>query len=605
MYRGSVGCSPLGLPRSRWAFAPALSRLLAMAVGSLILSLPAVAQDYRQSVPRILEARPPVVQAPPETLKANDDPSPVLDKLAGVRFVPGPEWAAWPPKADDPAVNIVGLWPLDTPGFRARAAADLGRPSSIASLNALARAAVEAYRAAGRPLVDVAVPEQDVTSGTVTFVVREFVVGDVVVEGNRHVPTERIRDMIRLEPGQTVDQRELVEDLNRIAENPFRRVDLLYRRGDAPLTTDVVIRVADRRPLRIYGGFENNGTPSAGRERLSAGFNWGNAFGADGQLAYQFTTSKDLFEDRGGLDPKFQAHSLTLVQPLSRKATAILFGTYQRTAPDIGPSLGLTGESIQISPRLALRMLSRPDRRAQLTIGYDFKQTDNNLLFGGFLISDEKTQIHQAMVDVTASRLWQGGLFAVSGSLYVSPGGIGSRNTDAAFQPGPSQVGTPFARATYAYLRTTATQTTPLGRTGAEAVTRFTGQITTGNLLPSEQLAAAGPGLVRAYDPNAAIGSQGVLASQELWAPPFDLKGLNPGLDRLRVGAFVDGGMVGNPDRLPGEKRWQRTASVGASARLELGRWMDLRVDYGTQLRTPPNARKRNNLGFVSLTIGF
>ncbi|MGL6043096.1 MAG: ShlB/FhaC/HecB family hemolysin secretion/activation protein [Sandaracinobacteroides sp.] len=576
-----------------------------MTAAGALLAHGAAAQDYRQSVPRILEARPAVVQAPPETLKATDDPSPVLERLSGLRFVPDPAFAAWPPEAADPAINIVGLSPLDTPAFRARAATDLGKPASIASLNALARAAIEAFRIAGRPLVDVAVPEQDVTGGTVTFVVREFVVGDVVVEGNRHVPTDRIRDLIRLEPGQTVDQNELVEDLNRIAENPFRRVDLLYRRGEAPLTTDVVIRVADRFPLRVYGSFENNGTPSAGRERLSVGFNWGDAFGRDGQLAYQFTTSKDLFEDRGGLDPRFQAHSVTLVQPLSRRATAILFGTYQRTAPQIGPSLGLTGESIQLSPRIALRMLSRPDRRAQLTFGYDFKQTDNNLLFGEFLVSDDSTQIHQMMADATLSRVWKLGLFSLSGSVYASPGGIGSRNSDAAFQPAPGQAGTPFARATYAYLRTIASQTTPIGRSGIEAVSRWTSQLSTGNLLPSEQLSAAGPGIVRAYDPNAVLGAQGILFTQEIWAPPARLPGIAGGPSRLRVGAFADGGMVGNPDRLPGETKWQRTASIGAMARLELGDAVDLRVDYGTQLRTPPGARSRGSRGFLSLTIGF
>jgi hemolysin activation/secretion protein len=564
---------------------------------------PAHAQDARQSVPRLLEAQPPVVEAPPETLKANDDPSPVLELLTGVRFVPDPAFAAWPPEPGAPPVTVTGLPVLDTPAFRARAQADIGKPASIASLNALARAAVQAYRDAGRPLVDVAVPAQDITSGTVTFIVREFVASDVVVEGARHFDPERIRSMIRLEPGQTVDQTRLLEDLNRIAENPFRRVDLLYRRGEAPLTTDVVVRVTDRRPLRIYGSFENNGTPAAGRERFALGFNWGNVFGGDGQFAYQFTASRDLFD---GGDQRFRAHSATLVQPVADNATAILFGTYQRTVPELGPDLGLTGESWQLSPRLTFRILSRADARAQISIGYDFKQTNNNLLFGGFTISDEATQIHQLTVDLTLSRLWALGLFSVSNSFTFSPGGIGSRNTDAAFQPGPTQSGTPFARATYGYLRTSLSQTVPLGGSGAEAVTRVIGQITTGNLLPSEQLSAAGPGFVRAYDVNAVIGAQGLTATQELWAPPLRLGGIAPsGNGSARIGAYADAGMVGNPDRLPGEGRWQRTASVGAAARLELGRWVDLRADYGAQLRTQPGQRKRGSQGFVSLTIGF
>jgi hemolysin activation/secretion protein len=575
------------------------------AVAACLLLAPAHAdaQDARQSVPRILEAQPPVVEAPPETLKVNDDPSPVLERLTGLRFVYDPAFAAWPPKPDDAPLTFVGLPLLDTPAFRARAQADLGKPASIASLNALARAAVQAYREAGHPLVDVAVPAQDITSGTVTLIVREFVASDVVVEGARHFDPERIRNMIRLEPGQTVDQTRLLEDLNRIAENPFRRVDLLYRRGEAPLTTDVVVRVTDRRPLRVYGSFENNGSPAAGRERFAVGFNWGNLFGGDGQLAYQFTTSRDLFD---GGDQRFRAHSATLVQPVSDTATAILFGTYQRTVPELGPDLGLTGESWQLSPRLTFRLLNRANARAQITVGYDFKQTNNNLLFGGFTISDEATQIHQLTVDLTLSRLWKLGLFSISNSLTMSPGGIGNRNTDAAFQPGPTQSGTPFARATYAYLRTSLSQTTPLGRSGAEAVTRVVNQITTGNLLPSEQLSAAGPGFVRAYDTNAVIGAQGVTATQELWAPPIRFAGIDKmGTGSVRIGAYADAGMVGNPDRLPGEPRWQRTASAGVAARVELGRFVDLRVDYGAQLRTPPGQRKRGSQGFVSLTIGF
>lgn len=567
------------------------------------LVTPASAQDFRQSVPRLLDPVPPAVEALAEGPRAAGDETPILPALKAVRFVPGTEWLPHPPETTP--LEIVGLPVLDTPAFRARAEADLGKPASIASLNALARAAVAAYRADGRPLVDVAVPEQDVTEGTVTFVVREFVAGDVRIEGNRHFPTERLRAMVRLEPGQAVDQNALVDDLNRIAENPFRRVDLLYRRGEAPLTTDVVVRVTDRLPLRIYGSFENNGSPAVGRERFAAGFNWGNAFGADGQLAYQFTTSKDLFEDRRGLDPRFQAHSLTLVQPVSRTVNLILFSTYQRTAPDLGPFVGLTGEAWQFSPRLAYRLLSRPDARAQLTLGYDFKQTDNDLLFGGTTISTDSTEIHQLIADLTLSRRWTGGLFAISTTIHASPGGIGSRNTDRAFQPGPNKIGTPFARATYAYWRTTVTQTTPLFGPTAELVTRVTGQLATGNLLPTEQLSIAGPGLVRAYDPNAVLGANGLSFTQEFWGPAVPLLKRGPSGDSLRLGGFVDAGVVSNPDRLPGEPRARRTASVGAMARYRLGPAVDLRVDYGTQLRAAPGSTRRSDRAFVSLIIGF
>ncbi|MFN7176885.1 MAG: ShlB/FhaC/HecB family hemolysin secretion/activation protein [Thermaurantiacus sp.] len=563
------------------------------------------AQDFRQSVPRVPDVVPPTVADPDIPLPEAEDPTPIIPRLVAVRFVADLADLAAADAIGAEGVIIVALPVLDTADFRARAAADLNQPASLASLNALARATVEAYRAEGRPLVDVAIPEQDVTDGQVTFLVREFVVGDVAIEGNRHFSTDRLRRMVRLEPGQNVDQNALVSDLDWMAQNPFRRVDLFYRRGDAPLTTDVVIRVTDRLPLRVYAAFENNGSVRTGRERWSAGVNWGRFFGGDGQFAYQFTSSGDIFQDRAGLPLQFEAHSFTLAQPLGRRNSLIVFGTYQRTSPDLGPFLGLVGKSYQLSPRFVIPVFARAGARGQLTIGYDYKETDNNLLFGGISIAPEATQIHQAVVDFTATTSWAGGIFSSSNTLHLSPGGIGSRNTDAAFQPGPGQSGTPFAKASYVYLRSTLTQRTPLGATGAELVTRLVGQVSSANLLPSEQLSAAGPGFVRAYDPNAVIGTRGVLFSQEFWSPPFAIFG-GPRLDdRMQLGGFIDAGAVGNPDRLPDERKWRRTASVGAMGRYRVGPWLDIRLDYGTQLRRQPGLASRENLGFLSVTLGY
>lgn len=575
-----------------------LERGGAAAAVAVSVAMSASAQDFRASVPRVPEAQAPTVGDAPPMAAVPADATPILPRLRGVRFVQDP--AA--PGGGTDGVDVAAVPILDTPAFRARAAQDIGQPASLASLNALARAAVEAHRAAGQPLVDVAIPEQDITAGTVTFVVRPFRTGAVVVEGNRFFPTERLRGFIRLQPGDPIDQGRLIEDLNWIASNPFRRVDLVYRRGDAPLTTDVVVRVTDRRPLRLYAGFENNGAVPTGRDRLFAGINWGNAFGADGQLAYHYTTSTDLLDNRAGAPPQFQAHSFTWLQPLAGRQSLVLFGTYQRAVPDLGPDIGVRGTSWQMSPRLIVPVHARGLERVQLSFGYDFKQTDNNLLFGGTTISTQVTEIHQFLVDATVSRRWQGGLTSIENRLTFAPGGIGSRNTDEAFQPAPGREGTPFARAQYLYWRGVLTHTLPLGDDGAESVSRLTAQVSTANLLPSEQFSVAGPGFVRAYDPNAVLGTNGVMFNQEIWGPYFP--GIAP-KSALRAGAFLDAGMAGNPDRLPGEPTSLRTASLGMMARWQIGRWIDLRADLGAQLRTQPGRTQRGSLGFVTLLVGY
>lgn len=239
------------------------------------------------------------------------------------------------------------------------------------------------------------------------------------------------------------------------------------------------------------------------------------------------------------------------------------------------------------------------------TLGYDFKQTDNNLLFGGTSISSQKTDIHQASLDLSVTRPWSAGLFGVSATVTGSPGGIGARNSTEAFRPTGTRAGMPFAKADYVFVRTSLSQLTPLGKTGLEARTRLTGQLASANLLPSEQLSAAGPGVLRGYDPNAAIGTQGFVVSQEIWSPTLSIIGrAGPFEDRLQVGAFIEAGQVGNPDRLVAEARWTKTAAAGLSAAWSLGPYASLRADYGWQLRALPGTDK-GSLGYLTATIGF
>ena len=575
----------------------------------------AEAQDFRQGAPQQLPQQQPGVPAAPEAAQpatASAQQVAVKD-LKGVVFLSTTaDVVASGGTASANGIDVSRLAPLQTEAFARAVRPLLGAPATVADLGRISRAVILAYRAAGRPLVDVALPEQDVTGGVVQFVVAEFKVEDVVVQGNAHFKTGKLRSLIRLKPGDTVRQEALIEDLNLITANPFRRVDVVYRRGDASMTTDVLFQITDRAPFRIYGGYDNGGTVSTRRSRINVGLNWGDAFGADGQLGYQATVSPDFVEGRGGAPLAFQSHSLTYSQPVNREDTVIAFGTYQRVSPALGASIGQVGKNYQVSLRYNHLLSADPAARSALVFGYDFKQSDNNLLFAGTSISSQSTRIHQAIVEAGGSKLWDAGVFAGSLTLTAAPGGIGNRNRDSAFRPFNPPVGstlqprsgTPFAKAGYVYVRATAAQTTPLGA-GIEARTRVTGQITTANLLPSEQLSVSGTGSVRGYDPNAVLASRGVLASQEFWLPPFALLGKSSKTrDQAQIGVFVEAGQVGNNDRLAAERKWTKTASTGVSATWAIGPNLQARFDYGWQLRALPGTSK-GSLGHLAVTLGF
>lgn len=565
-----------------------------------------VAQDFRQGAPQQLPRLAPVLPTPPMDRPSapGDGAALVVPLLLGLVFV-GAAADVVPNGVKPPAggIDVRRVPILDQPAFLESLKTSIGKPATLADLNRIVGLAIAAHRAAGRPLVDVAVPEQDVSGGVIQIVVAEYRVGDVLIEGNRHFSTPRLRNAIRLQSGDVVAQPDLVEDLNWLQQNPFRRVEVIYRPSVAPLTTDIVVHVNDRLPLRIYAGFDNSGPPNTQRERVFVGLNWGNVLGGDGQFSYQATASRDLFSDRKGPSKAFEAHSFTLLQPLPARArdTLLLFGTVQRAAPDFGDNLGQIGKNLQVSGRWNRTLDADPAYRLTLAIGWDFKQSDNNLLFGGSSISRQVTEIQQAIIEASGSFDWLLGRLATVLSLAASPGGIGNRNSDAAFQPSADHSGTPFATARYLYARLTIGQTTPLPGSKFEARTRLIGQLSSANLLPSEQLSAAGLGAIRGYDPNSVIGSQGFLASQELWLPPLNLARR---LGRAELGAFVEAAQVGNIDRTPTEPKWTRTAAAGLSASLTVGAWVNLRADYGWQLRALAGAAK-GSLGTISANIGF
>lgn len=623
-----------------------LRYLAGAAATALLVQSAANAQDFKQGAPQQMPTEKPTA-VPPPLPQASTDATVVSEGLKGLVFVPGSRFLSGyklEPVTGVAVVRLnkgedgVDLDVLDTAEFKALANGLLGKRLTVADLERFSRDVIEFYRLRGHPLVDVRIParqDDPATTGTLIVTVTEFRVGTVDVKGvdvesgtavltpaPKYFSAKIIRAGLRLKRGSRIQERRIVEDLDYLSNNPFRRVDLIYRKSADVGYTDLTMRVAERRPFRAYVGYENTGTVATQRDRYSAGFNWGNVLGWDHQLSYQFTASENLFSSRpGNPDPSFVSHSATYLIPLGSGVplndSLLIFGTYQRTSPTVAPAFNQVGKSYQLSGRYILQLPAPDNGKQQLSFGYDFKRTNNNLLFGGTLISATATEIHQAVIEYSGERSWRiGGIkgrseaadltgtritLRVGDTVVISPGGIGSRNTTPVF----TASGTPFAESNYLYNRLTVAPSV-LFENGVEARGRVMWQIANGNLLPTEQLASAGPSYVRGYDPSAALGSNGLLASAELMAPAFAIPTGNARLrSQARGGVFLDYGRVSDPDRLAGAISHVTTSSAGFTGTFALGRYLSARLDYGWQLTRLPGATKRGDLGYVSVTLGF
>jgi hemolysin activation/secretion protein len=599
---------PAGMNRGRGFLAALIVACLIVGAGG------AWAQDYDRVAPK----EPPAPAGVPEIVPPAPPPAEpservLLPELRGLRLIDNVE------KLERNGVGATGITLdgpllLDTPETRAALTPFLGKPLTPSGLQAISRSIIAQYRAANRPFVDVAFPEQDISGGVVQAVVTEFRVEAIRVEGNRWFASDLLRDDVRLAPGDRIDADRLREDLVWLNQNPFRQVNLVAEKSPTPGGTDLVLKTEDRFPLRVYGSYDNSGVPILGRDRWSLGFNYGNLLGLDQQLSYQLTTGNDFWHHRADVpgfssDPTFQAHAVNYIAPLPWRDKLAIFGAYEEAVPrgaSVTP-LDIVGISGQASTRYIMPFAARPNLVQDLQFGYDFKTSNNNLAFGGTQISTTYTEIDQFPLIYDATIVDAFGQTALQNTLVLSPGNITGANKDAAFQ---SQAGNPFARARYVYDHLAITRTTALPR-NTSWVMRVVAQASDHNLLPSEQLGAGGVDSVRGYDDHTANGSQGVLLSEELRSPPFPVMGAlgkAPLPDQLQLLTFWDYASVSDKQvdlTVPGARSSTQLASVGLGLRYQVPRYLEVRFDYGWQLRNAPGATSHGQFGHVSVTISY
>ena len=205
--------------------------------------------------------------------------------------------------------------------------------------------------------------------------------------------------------------------------------------------------------------------------------------------------------------------------------------------------------------------------RHELSAGFDFKSTDNNLEFGGAEIFDSAAELAHFVGRYTAALDRPNHRTAFVGEVVYSPGDLTDANSHAALRSIRGD-----AESDYTYLRA---QLRHIHRLPSDAslVLRAGGQWTDTPLLPSEQLALGGHDRVRGYPERDGLGDRGYWGSLELRAPA--LAG-----DRMQLLGFLDYGV----SELEGAEGERELLSAGPGLRYRIGERASLRFDYGWQL---------------------
>jgi hemolysin activation/secretion protein len=473
-----------------------------------------------------------------------------------------------------------------------------GKPAKFKTIKRIERQIILFCREHDHPLVDVVLPEQEPKDGVIQLVFIEGRIGKITVSnpGKDFFKDALILRQIRVEPGQTVNSRDLLSDLDWLNRNPFRDARVTFRQGSAVGQSDLDLQVYDRFPVRGYLGYENTGTEFTGKDRLLAGVNWGNVFGWDHQLNYQYTTDADF--------DLVQAHSASYVMPLPWHHTLLLLGSYVDGTAEFsssGQNVSANGRSYQASLRYSVPLPSVRTMRHEASVGFDFKRSNNTFEFGGLNVTDSDVDVLQfeAGYSMTLPDNWGQSSAGLEG--YYSPGDLTPHNEDEDFFALSQREG---VSAEYAYLRLNAERLTRLPLSFSW-VLRLQGQIGNRNLLPSEQLGLGGHSTVRGYEERLRNGDEGLIVNNELRTPPWKLGSLFPdGTDYLQGLAFFDYGTtsIHRPD--DGDDPHTTLYSVGGGVRWTASTHVSFRFDYGWAL-SERDLTEKNGRAHIGALVSF
>jgi len=223
---------------------------------------------------QVPERAPSAERSPAEEEPSLEDDEILLDALKGIVIVAEKELAS--AEGLDGEVVVAGLPGSEGEKLSRLSRGLIGKPVSINDLKKLESELERFLQTRSSPVSDVYLPPQEITSGIVTFAVRERIVSELKLTGAVKFGEAIILKEFRTRPGMPVDSQTVTEDLLWLNQNPFRRVDLIYADGDTSELTKLQIQVNEQNPWRIYTGYNNYSNERVGNHRLVAGFQLGN-----------------------------------------------------------------------------------------------------------------------------------------------------------------------------------------------------------------------------------------------------------------------------------------------------------------------------------------
>jgi hemolysin activation/secretion protein len=195
------------------------------------------------------------------------------------------------------AYEITGDTLLSTNTLMSIFAKRTGTNVTINDILAAASELQEEYRARGYPTVVVSLPQQKLTNEMVKIRVFEGRLSAINVAGNRYFSSNNVmRSLPSLHTNVILSGPLLQSELDRANANQDRQIYAEMQPGNAPDTTELMLRVKDRLPLHGKVDFNNQSSPGTPELRVNTSASYNNLWQLDHSLGVQYSFSPTEFK---------------------------------------------------------------------------------------------------------------------------------------------------------------------------------------------------------------------------------------------------------------------------------------------------------------------
>jgi hemolysin activation/secretion protein len=382
--------------------------------------------------------------------------------------------------------------------------------------------------------------------------------------------------------------------------NPFRTTNLVFTPSNVPGIADIELVTEDQYPWRVYAGVDNTGINPSGANRWYGGFNWGNAFGLDHIFTYQFTSGSSYND--------FWAHTVNYTAPLSWRHTLDLYGGFSKVRSAVPATLGTFthGVSAQASLRYEIPLPSRSSFLEEFTWGFDWKLTNTNLFDGTEVFFNNTVNLTQVMVNYNAGLETEYSKNSATLEIFYSPGRWLPGQTVADFSS--LRAG---ARNAYVYSRVALASIVRMVKNFTFEPT-IRAQISSCNLLSSEQFSLGGYSTIRGYEEREVNTDNAVILNAEIRTPGFSPIWFSDWWkrhvhDELKFLYFMDYGYGHNHKLAFGEPTFQWLWGTGFGLRYASPKYFSVRADYAFRLHNLKltNVINRPHMFYFGVTASY